>query len=281
MSKNISPGFTIIESMLFLAITGLLIAGMVVGVGSSIAIQRYRDSVTTLKAFLQTQYSEINNVSNTRDNTWSCDTATATTSQSGTGSAEAVGQSDCVVLGRYIEIRGDTQSVGVVTGFDNPTPNTGTDVNILKTGYTLGVSTTEQSISTMEWGTEITWPISGTGSTATESVGGTTPRAIGILIIRSPDSGLVYTFTIDNPQPIAGVNNTLLSSMLVTGVTSTSVAAQRQRTLCILPSGFNPVVNVLEGSKMAIYIRAYATNESAIETRSNEQQAVLGSTTRC
>lgn len=292
MGNNTSKGFTIIETMLFLAITGVLIAGMIVGVGSSIAIQRYRDSVTTFKAFIQTQYSEINNVSNARDNTWRCDTTTATTSQSGTGTAEAKGQSECVLLGRYIEIRGSTQTVAVVTGYDRPASNTGSnDIDILKTDYTLGVSDTEQNISAMEWGTEIAWPRAA-GSALSDSQGSnptgteilpaspSNPRSIAILIVRSPDSGLVYTFTLDNPQPIVNINDTILKSMLVTGITNSTFPGQRQRTLCIIPTNFNPAVNSLQGSKMAIYIRAYATNQSAIETRSNEYQASLVSSPR-
>lgn len=279
MSKRTSHGFTIIESMLFLAVTGVLIAGMIVGIGSSIAIQRYRDSVSTLKAFLQSQYSEINNVNNARDDSWHCDTTTANTSQS--GPSEAKGQSDCVLLGRYIEINGANQKVAIITGYDNPTANTGTDITILKTGYTLGISSVEQQDSTMEWGTSIAWPIAagsqGTNPTRTENIPASTPnpRSIGILIIRSPDSGLVYTFTQDYPQPIANINDAYLKSLLVTGITSTAVPAQRQRTLCIASGGF------VLASKMAVYIRAYATNESAIETRSNEQQTALGSTTQC
>ena len=61
-----SAGFTIIETMLVLAITGALVAAMFVGIGTSISIQRYRDAVTTFKDTLQEQYSALANVSNDR-----------------------------------------------------------------------------------------------------------------------------------------------------------------------------------------------------------------------
>jgi type II secretory pathway pseudopilin PulG len=253
MSMTNNKGFTIIESMLFLAITGLLIAGMIVGVGTSVTIQRYRDSVTTLKSFIQGQYSELSNITNTRDNSWRCDPATAKTTQSGI--TESRGQGDCVILGRYITIDGSSQSVSVVNGFENST-GSGNDISLLKTGYILGISTIDQSASAMEWGTQIAWPTSGTGSKASP-----TPRAIAILIIRSPDSGLVYTFTMDNPVPLANVTDTVLKSMLITGDT---IPGQGSQTLCVDPSG------LLLTSKSAVYIGSYATDQSAIETRSND-----------
>ena len=42
MSKQ-KYGFTIIETMLFIAITGLVFAGVVIGTNGSLRSQRYRD----------------------------------------------------------------------------------------------------------------------------------------------------------------------------------------------------------------------------------------------
>jgi len=84
-------GFTIIETMLFLGITGLLIVGILAGTGNSISIQRYRDSVTSLQSMLQMQYSNVENVSNNSVAAKSCGAKTSPR-----------GQSDCVILGRFI-----------------------------------------------------------------------------------------------------------------------------------------------------------------------------------
>jgi hypothetical protein len=65
----------------------------------------------------------------------------------------------------------------------------------------------------------------------------------------------------DNPVPLANVTDTVLKSMLITGDT---IPGQGSQTLCVDPSG------LLLTSKSAVYIGSYATDQSAIETRSND-----------
>lgn len=54
-------GFTIIEVMLFLAISGFLFVGIAAGAGANIARQRYQTSVQDLTEFLRAQYSAVAN----------------------------------------------------------------------------------------------------------------------------------------------------------------------------------------------------------------------------
>jgi type II secretory pathway pseudopilin PulG len=267
MSTTYNDGFTIIETMLFLAITGLLIATMLVGVGTSINNQRYRDSVTSLQSFLQSQYSSINNVQNDRDNSWKCG-ASATSSQ--TGASQDRGQSDCVLLGRYITIVGGDTTVATVLGYK--TANiAGTDIANLKANYTLGLSTINQQTDSLAWGTVIAWPASGN-----EFQQPTTPRSIAILIVRSPDSGSIYTFTSDTVSPIANVDNKVLQPMLVTG--TGGPPSQEPRTLCLDAQGLQGIV---ASNNSAVYMHAYANGPTSIETRSNDVAASLGATSRC
>ncbi len=267
MGTTNNSGFTILETMLFLAITGVMIVALLVGVGTSINIQRYRDSVTSLKALLQSQYSSIENVQNSRDNNWRCD-STARTTQS--GALQAVGQSDCIIIGRYIELNGNNVKIAAVTGFENTSiARSGDDVNIIKTVYTLGLSTVIQDQKTLEWGTTIAWPVgTGTGS-----------RSVGILILRSPDTGSIYTFSMDTPVPIGSATDATLKAMIVPGVTA--VQNQRERILCLDSQGLvSPAVN-FTGGNMAVVIKARAASESAIETRSNELMATQPGTPQC
>jgi type II secretory pathway pseudopilin PulG len=54
-------GFTIIEVMLFLAISGFLLVGILAGTGTGIARQRYNDSVQNVARILREQYSAVIN----------------------------------------------------------------------------------------------------------------------------------------------------------------------------------------------------------------------------
>jgi type II secretory pathway pseudopilin PulG len=268
MSTTYKAGFTIIETMLFLAITGLLIAAMLVGVGTSINNQRYRDSVTSLQSFLQSQYSSISNVQNDRDNSWKCDSS-AISSQ--TGALQNRGQSNCVLLGRYITIVEGNTTVATVLGYQTATAS-GTDIANLKASYTLGLSAINQQTDSLAWGTVIAWPVSGQGFQKP-----TTPRSIAILIVRSPDSGSIYTFTSDTPPLlIANVKNKDLQAMLVTG--TGLPPSQEPRTLCIDAQGLQGLV---ASNNSAVYMHAYANGPTSIETRSNDIATSVGATSRC
>lgn len=97
--QRFTSGFTVIEVMLFLAITGLMLAGVMVGIGGAIDRERYNDAVTSLHDFLQGQYNYIDNVNTSRPADYSC-------SASGISedliSGQPRGTSDCSIVGRLI-----------------------------------------------------------------------------------------------------------------------------------------------------------------------------------
>lgn len=65
MKKTTTPitetkqGFTIIEVMLVLAVTGVMLIGVIAGTYTSIATQRYNDSVRSFSEFLRQVYAEV------------------------------------------------------------------------------------------------------------------------------------------------------------------------------------------------------------------------------
>lgn len=58
-AEDTKKGFTIIEVMIFLAITGLLLLTVLGGTYASIATQRYNDSVRDFAEFLRQTYAEV------------------------------------------------------------------------------------------------------------------------------------------------------------------------------------------------------------------------------
>lgn len=64
MKHQHKKGFTILEVSLFLALSGFLMVGLIVGTNLSIARQRYNDSVNTIAEYLRGVYADVINVSN-------------------------------------------------------------------------------------------------------------------------------------------------------------------------------------------------------------------------
>lgn len=123
-------GFTIIEVMLFLAISGMLAATLLGGWGVMINTQRYKDSVRTLQTFLQQQYNLVYNVENGRSTKLLCD-AVHGVREADAGAPR--GQTDCTLLGRYIYISGGNVRVAGIVGtvLDDAVLSAETDVEAI------------------------------------------------------------------------------------------------------------------------------------------------------
>ncbi len=238
MEPQIKTGFTIIETMLFLAISGVLIAGLLVGVGSSINVQRYRDSVTSLRSFLQQQYSDVLNVSNDSiKNDCYGDNATDVLR----------GQSNCVILGRYIttSAAGDSLTSKMVIGYRDPSLSVPTDEIDAIDQYGIHVSSIADNTFKIDWGSLVV--------DKTNNI-----MKLSMLILHSPSSRVIRTF-IDTTQVISDNN---IQAMLVAISPSTIPASLKiPATLCVRPS------NYFAGtSKMAVYIQPNATSASDVDT---------------
>jgi len=186
-----SAGFTIIEVILFLAISSALVIGLLATVGSTISRQRFTDSVTSTQAFLQSGYNETLNVINDRSSD-ACSVASGTTVVGSGAVATNRGASNCVVLGKALDFTpdGSVITTHTVIGTEPTTASTDTGADLLKR-YAPGIDTSTRS--------------TGDGSTATYDLpwgaqvigvrqNGSTERATRVLLLRSPDSGLVLTF---------------------------------------------------------------------------------------
>lgn len=257
MGTSKQSGFTVIEVTLFLAVSGLLIVGLFMAVGASLNEQRYRDATQTFKSLLQEQYSDLANTQNSRSNNWSCNDSNATV---GTATSVFRGQTNCMLVGKYMTIdKGDIKIYTVVATEKAITNPSLSDISALRSSgnYRLNISTTGVETTSLEWGTELAWPASGSGARTPRE------RTMGLLFIRSPDSGRTYTFTSDSliNVPSGGVAATAFDDILQN---SDTIPGRRTRTLCVYSDGLG------RGGDQAITLRAYADSASAVETRTNE-----------
>jgi type II secretory pathway pseudopilin PulG len=270
MGVRTLAGFTIIETMLFLGISSALVVTLIASTGASLNVQRYNDAVETFKSVLQQQYADLSNVQNSRDNNWSCG-STAVPSTTGTTSQNR-GQSKCILIGKYMRIEDNKMSVYPVIGYQKDTQSIqSNDILSLKNNYVLNVSRVNVDQTTLEWGTQIAYPVTDGGSPYYKPAN---PRKMSILFVRSPDSGQIYTLT-DSDASVpddANISSASLASMLVNG---TGIPGQGSRLVCIDSGG------LLNNGNRGIRIRSFAAASSAIETVSNEFLAANGDPLRC
>ena len=225
MKVSNQPGFTIIETMLFLGITGLLVMGVLVGAGTQINVQRYRDSVTSLQSNLQQQYSDVANVSNDGSNGSACGDSPR-------------GQSDCVILGKFIKtIDGQSLSIQDVIGtIPNSSITSTNDIAVLKL-YNIRVSSENGNVYDIEWNSSLT------------DLTGRNAAAFSMLTLRSPVDGTIRTF-IDGSHIVNKPSDLLVDSALTSSI-----------NVCVGSSG------LFNGGKSAITVAAGASNASAIEVK--------------
>lgn len=236
MGAKINSGFTIIEVMLVLAITGMLAVGILVGAGISIGQQRYRDSVNSLKSYLQDQYNDTSNVLNARGANWACDSLAGVVENAGGGQAR--GTSDCVMLGRFVTVGDDgvTLTASNVVGYRTTTgPDAGSDITELQTNYKLGISPIDQEETKVNWGAQIVKPKT------------TAPMPLSVLIIRSPLSGVIMTFSA--PGVTTDLNGLVDSNNLKT-----------VRDMCV-----NADAGTFVGRRLEVQITPYASSQGAVQ----------------
>ncbi len=111
-------GFTIIEVMLFLALSGLLMVGVLVGTNSSIANQRYKDAVEDAVSALRSAFSFVSDTQIAqRDSSEGCDrlvTLTGKISDSELGR----GRTSCAVYGAVVSINANEVQTTTLIGKD-------------------------------------------------------------------------------------------------------------------------------------------------------------------
>lgn len=214
-SVRVSGGFTIVEVILFLALTGLLLLAAMAGVNANINNTRFNDAIRSSVSYLQGQYDQVSNGRNDRDAALSCDSAL----NLGTGTTPP-GMTDCAVLGRFIKLEGSEFTARYILGY-SPVPLsqlTQEDTAALAQ-MTIVVADDHAPASSFQ----VPWSIAVTGS----SVSSTSP--LGLAIIRSPVSGNVMYYTFPTSSGTPSPNNVQSSLTLAN--------RNRQVTVCFEGEG--------------------------------------------
>jgi type II secretory pathway pseudopilin PulG len=192
MGAKTHKGFTIIESVLFLGITGMVMAVLLVGVGGTLNRERYKDAVSSFQDYLRGQYNLVSNVNNSRPNTEICQGG-----QIVAGLDSGKGTSDCTIVGRVIHstANGDQITSAQVYATVDASMLAGVSDAAVLNSAQLIASPTKDTFA-MGWGTKIVKPDSSV-------------RPFSILIVRMPTSGLIHTYVLEQADkpPVAIIGN--------------------------------------------------------------------------
>jgi type II secretory pathway pseudopilin PulG len=238
--RGYRQAFTIIEVLLFLAVTGMLFLVLVGGMANSVRRERYNDSLVTFKDLMQSQYAQVANVQNTRplSERINCQQNTKVDGKASDGSdivsvivsntsgKSAPGMSNCLIYGRWVEFAegGKIVRLGNIIGEDAaklkvediPAPR---EINLFKKvkisaesqpGGASAALTSRQ----LEWSAKLRQPNS------------TSAASGGFMILRSPLSGTIWTYSFSGALKVVSDNQYALSDVLTKANTN-------PRSLCV------------------------------------------------
>lgn len=237
MGIRISPGFTIIEVMLFLAITGLMVAGILASASNSLNTQRYNDGVEAIRNAISSEYAKVYNLTNSLTAADPC--------PAGPSSTRLWGTSQCFYTGRLIQIteNGRKLTVHPVVAKENSAP-----AETLTERFDFSLATEEDVVETrpLEWGLSAVVP------------GADAAARVAILILRSPLDGTVITYNLLGADPLRVLTPASLDATMDQADTLTTAV-----TFCVADLGgpLDPSV------RQAIIVNERATSSADIETR--------------
>lgn len=304
-NNRTKQAFTIIEVIMFVAITGLMLAGALMGAGTVISRQRYNDSVQDFTEFLRRTYSSALAIENSRTDPLLSKVLCSTQSpvdQIDPATTETVsnkelklglpGRSDCAYYGKLITFGEEDQTtvhtydlIGRVyeTNFDNPKELV--DENLAKTiqpeplqifpdstGTNCSIAPSRHQAYNFQWGA------------FAESTAKNQPFKGTIAIIRSPETGQIQTLYHETPLEIQTTLKEHQSSnptACQAGLKDTYVKASFSQ---MLPGFKRTDLNIclnssdrmsLGGKRRNLHISEFASNPSAIELRPKDSEANL------
>lgn len=170
-------GFTIVEAMLFLGISGMMLIGVFAGTSMLITNSRYQDSIFNLESYLQRQSDQAWSGVNSRDVAGGCPSA----------GSQPPGSSSCLLLGKLVRLNRNTseiQSYSVV-GTEPSVVPADTALETVLLAYAPQTIPASREDYSIPWGSEFRRGQTGAGANVNS-----------ILFVRSPISSqlAVYHF---------------------------------------------------------------------------------------
>lgn len=224
MGRRKQSGFTIIETVLFLAVSVGLFAVLIAGITGGVIHERYKDSIQSFMGIVRQQYALTSTVKNDRSEDWVCGQSLKSATSVGT----LPGTSDCVILGRFIQLRdGVHVTAGNLIGYnidEQRLTQAKSDIEALTQTMSL---TTIEEVSGSEHDEDVSVDIDW-GSVARivdargDNIGD--GARFTMAIIRAPLSGEMMTFIVGD------VTNDWKNKVI------SSEAYHQRLTACILPS---------------------------------------------
>lgn len=242
-------GFTIIETLLVIAISGLLAMALLGGWTTMINTQRYKDSVKTLQSFIQQQYNLVYNVENARANDGQSCVVTAGTPtkvEGGPSTDVPRGQGPCIFMGRLIHAHDTELDVFAIVGADR---DSDTSVNDLASIRSRNPVVMDDVLGLSDNSLVVPWQ---TRMVRRASEGSSTYN-VAIAIVRSPLTGTVHTYSLTTD----GVTIPELDDV-IRGVNETQPI-----NLCLNPEA------AFAGGRMGVVIRERASAQSFVQTISD------------
>lgn len=288
--NKIALGFTIIETMLFLAIAGLIFAGLVAGTNGAIRRQRYKDSVQGFVDDLRDLYSLVENTQVLKyDGTAKCAVGT-----DGTDGSEGRGRSNCSVYGIYAIIspnHGNKNTIEAywVIGTDQSlVRGASSDIEFFKdyarvgTKYMIDDDPIGQHINAKShsilWGADVAIPCNSgfaadikdnlhmavQGCDAVGSVLSNAQNQVELFIYRSPITGSINTLSSMKVDDTANANDDIeFDQAFIDGEDISSVLGNFNHydvSLCVTGgSGMS-----YDGGIRMVVIDAYGSNTNAV-----------------
>lgn len=244
MGTTHTKGFTIIEVMLVLAITGLMLLGILVGVGVQINRQEYRSSVVSLQSEVQKQFSLVQNPINNR-------TPSAACGQSDDTSSDRGAASHCLILGRLL-----VSNEGVIDEYPVLGSTSGSKLTapVVSGGsWQLRVDDNQKETYEVTWGSQIK------AGTATVGQKPALQKNFALMIIMSPADGVLHTYRVAQTTTY-DISPKGLSSLLAMGNDTKAL------TLC-LQNGYSSSI----GTPLGVRIDSDAANSTGVTIPSQSE----------